>query len=211
VAAAVGERGLAGLVNNAGFVVGGPLEHVPLDDLRRQFEVNVFGAVSVTQRFLPLLRRGRGRLINVSSVAGVVAQPFLGPYSASKSALEALSDAARLELRPFGIGVSIVEAGAIATDLWDTSFEAADARIGALPAEARALYAGAYGRGRAAIARLGRRATPPLAVAHAVAHALSARRPRTRYRVGRTSTMVWLVSLLSDRMRDRLVRRYLGV
>ena len=211
VAAAVGDRGLAGLVNNAGFVVGGPLEHVPLDELRRQFEVNVFGVVAVTQRFLPLLRSGGGRLVNVSSVAGLVAQPFLGPYSASKFALEALTDSMRLELRPFGIRVSLVEAGAIATEIWDASFEAADARMSALPQEARALYGPAYARARAAMARLGRRATPPEAVARAVGHALGARRPRPRYRVGRTSTLVRLVSLLPDRMRDRLVRLYLGV
>ena len=208
---AVGDRGLAGLVNNAGVLVGGPVEHVALDDLRRQLEVNVVGAVAVTQAFLPLLRAGSGRLVNVSSVAGVVALPFLGPYSASKMALEALSDSLRLELRPCGIPVSLVEAGAIATEIWDTSFAAVDARMASLPEEGRRHYGATYARGREALSRLRRRAVPPDAVALAVAHALCARRPLVRYRVGRTSSAVRLVSHLPDRMRDWLVRAYLGM
>src|SRR5574341_29762 len=110
---AVGSVGLAGLVNNAGIGVGGPLEVVPLADLRKQFEVNVIGQVAVTQAFLPLLRQGRGRIVNMGSIAGRVVMPFMGPYSASKFALEALTDAMRLEFQPWGIQVSIVEPGAI--------------------------------------------------------------------------------------------------
>ncbi|HXG61995.1 MAG TPA: SDR family NAD(P)-dependent oxidoreductase, partial [Planctomycetota bacterium] len=103
--------GLAGLVNNAGVVSAGPLEFLPLDEIRRPFEVNVFGALAVTQAFLPLLRRARGRVVFMSSVSGLVATPFLGPYAASKFALEALGDALRMELSPWGLDVAIVEPG----------------------------------------------------------------------------------------------------
>jgi NAD(P)-dependent dehydrogenase (short-subunit alcohol dehydrogenase family) len=210
VAAAAGERGLAGLVNNAGIVVAGPLEHVALDDLRRQFEVNVLGAVAAMQSFLPLLRRGPGRIVNVSSIAGIVALPFMGPYSASKFALAALSESVRVELRSTGVRVAVIEAGAIRTELWDRSFEAADARVAALSAEARSHYGAAYAGGRTTLARVGRRATPARAVARAVEHALAARRPRRRYRVGRGSTLVWACSFLPGGVRDRLLALYSG-
>src|SRR3972149_6942761 len=118
VAAAVGEAGLAGLVNNAGIPVPGPLEFLPLEDIRRQLEVNVIDQIAVTQAFLPLLRKGRGRIVNVGSIAGKFATPFLGPYTASKHAMEGLSDALRQELRPWGIHVALVEPGSIATPIW---------------------------------------------------------------------------------------------
>jgi NAD(P)-dependent dehydrogenase (short-subunit alcohol dehydrogenase family) len=115
VSAEVGERGLAGLVNNAGIVTGGPLEFVPLDELRRQLEVNTVGPVAVIQHFLPLVRRGRGRVVFVSSIGGRFSQPIVGPYCASKFALEALADALRMEVAPSGIHVSLVEPGAVKT------------------------------------------------------------------------------------------------
>lgn len=126
VSEAVGEAGLAGLVNNAGIAVPGPIETVPLDLVRRQFEVNVVGQIAVIQAFLPLLRKGRGRIVNMSSIAGVAAVPFLGIYGASKFALEAMTDALRLELRAWGISVSLVEPGAIATRIWNKSACLAD-------------------------------------------------------------------------------------
>ena len=112
VGEAVGASGLAGLVNNAGIAVPGPIELVPINALRRQLEVNVIGQVAVTQAFLPLLRKGRGRLVNISSINGGLAIPFMGPYSASKFALEAITDALRLELRTWDIRVIGVEPGA---------------------------------------------------------------------------------------------------
>ena len=126
VAAAVGDTGLAGLVNNAGIVVPGPLEAVPIDALRRQLEVNVIGQVAVTQAFLPLLRKARGRVVNMSSINGGLSIPCLGPYAASKWALEAINDALRQELRRFGIRVSSVVPGAISTPIWEKSSAAAE-------------------------------------------------------------------------------------
>jgi NAD(P)-dependent dehydrogenase (short-subunit alcohol dehydrogenase family) len=121
VAAMVGERGLAGLVNNAGIGVAGPIELLPLADWRRQFEVNVFGLIAVTQTFLPLIRTGRGRIINMGSIAGRASMPFMAPYAASKHALEAITDALRLELQPWGIRVALIAPGAIATPIWKNS------------------------------------------------------------------------------------------
>lgn len=134
----VGERGLAGLVNNAGIAVGGPLEFMPLDEFHRQMEVNVYGALAVTQAFLPLLRQAKGRIINMSSIAGLAASPFLGPYAASKFALEALSDALRLELHPWEIEVVLIEPGNIATPIWQKGLAFADQLEAKLPAQAQA-------------------------------------------------------------------------
>ena len=127
VGRAVGDAGLAGLVNNAGIVVAGPLEILPLDQLRLQLEVNVVGQIAVTQAFLPLLRKARGRIVNMSSLNGRIASPYLAPYAASKHALEAVNNAIRLELRAWGIRVSVIEPGATTTPIWDKSIAAADA------------------------------------------------------------------------------------
>ena len=116
----VGTAGLAGLVNNAGIAVPGPLEHLPIDEFRRQMEVNLVGQVAVTQAFLPLLRTARGRVVNIGSIGGRVALPMLGPYAASKHAMEGISDSLRRELRPWGMQVSIVRPGPIATDIWES-------------------------------------------------------------------------------------------
>ncbi|MDB5092090.1 MAG: Oxidoreductase, Glucose/ribitol dehydrogenase family, partial [Candidatus Eremiobacteraeota bacterium] len=119
-AGAVAASGLAlqGVVNNAGIAVAGPLEYLPVDEWRRQFEVNLFGAVTVTQAFLPLLRPARGRLVFVGSVSGRLATPFIAPYSASKFALRAVTDALRIELFPFGLSVSLIEPGSVKTPIW---------------------------------------------------------------------------------------------
>src|SRR5208282_3844521 len=132
--------GLAGLVNNAGIVVGGMLEFLPLDALRHQLEVNVIGQIAVTQAFLTSLRKARGRIVNIGSLSGLISSPFSGPYCASKFALEALTDSLRLELRPWKIHVSIVEPGFIQTPIANKSLAAADAFRGRLPAEALQLY-----------------------------------------------------------------------
>lgn len=210
VKAAVGSAGLAGLVNNAGIAVGGPLEVVPLADLRKQFEVNVIGQVAVTQALLPLLRQGRGRIVNMGSIAGRATMPFMGPYSASKFSLEALTDAMRMELRPWGIHVSIVEPGAIASRIWDKAGHAADQMEAAASAEAKAHYGEAVARVREVVARAAQRAIPARVVAEAVAHALSAARPKTRYLVGLDARFrAMLAAWLPDRVQDWLLKRIL--
>ena len=202
----VGEDGLGGLVNNAGIVIGSPLEVIPLPQLRKQLEVNVIGQIAVTQAFLPLLRRGRGRIVNMGSIAGRGTIPLLGPYSASKYALEALTDALRTELQPWGIQVSIIEPGAIATPIWEKSAKEAEGIEESASDEAKALYGEAVVRIREAVAQAAQRAIPPDAVVRAVHHALTASRPRTRYLVGTDARLrAWMVKWLPDRVQDRLL------
>src|SRR3954471_419193 len=142
--AAAGEeaarRGLDALVNNAGIAVTGPLEYLPLDELRRQLEVNAVAQLAVTQACLPALRASRGRIVNMSSISGRMALPLYGPYAASKYALEALSDSLRLELRGTGVDVVLIEPGAIRTPIWERGIRAADALWDALPPVARERY-----------------------------------------------------------------------
>ena len=212
VGAAVGEAGIAGLVNNAGVGVGGALEYIPLDDLRRQLEVNVIGQIAVTQAFLPLIRKGRGRIVNIGSIGGKFATPFLGPYCASKHAMEALTDCLRQELRPWGLHVAIVEPGSIATPLWDKGQAGADEMEQKLPEEAMLLYGKAIDAMRAAARKFESRAVPPDRVAKAVAHALTSRRPRTRYVVGFDATVQRVLSsVLPDRALDAVTARMLGL
>lgn len=211
VAAVLGGTGLSGLVNNAGISVAGPLEFLPLEDLRRQLEVNVIGQVAVTQACLPLLRQARGRIVMISSTSGLFALPFLGPYAASKFALEALSDSLRVELRPWGMAVIVVEPGAIATPIWEKSLAEADAMRTRLPAQAEGYYHQVMEGTRAYAQKAEERGLPAEAVARVVAQALTARRPRARYQVVGTGSAVLfrLVRLVPTPLRDWLVARRL--
>lgn len=212
VSEAVGESGLSGLVNNAGIGVGGPLEFVALADLRRQLEVNFIGQVAVTQAFLPLLRKARGRIVFIGSIGGRFSGPFISPYTASKFALEAITDSLRVELRPWKIHVSIVEPGAIATRIWDKSKSMADEIEKTLPPEGRELYGNAIPSVRKFIERGERTAIEPDAVAKAVTHALTARTPQTRYLIGMDARLqAALAKIVPDRGRDWLVRRLMGM
>jgi len=197
-------RGLSGLVNNAGIAVGGPLEFIPLDELRRQVEVNVIGQVAVTQAFLPLLRRAGGRIVNIGSVSGRLASPLAGPYAASKFAMEAITDALRRELAPWDLKVVMIEAGNVSTPIWAKSASRAEEMLATLPPQARTLY----GDDMAGMIRHAGNppgAGPPDAVARAVERALTARRPHPRYLVGRDAKIVMrLVRFLPDRWLDRL-------
>jgi NAD(P)-dependent dehydrogenase (short-subunit alcohol dehydrogenase family) len=209
VAEAVGGAGLAGLVNNAGIAVPGPLEHLPMDELRRQLEVNLVGQVAVTQAFIPLLRTARGRIVNIGSIGGRVALPMLGPYAASKHAIEGFSDSLRRELRPWGIEVSVVRPGPIATEIWERGSTTADELLERMP-EAEVNYGPAIAAGRASAAKRAEEAVPPSTVADVVAHALTAGKPRTRYLVGRQAkVMAGLSAVLPDRWLDALLERAL--
>jgi NAD(P)-dependent dehydrogenase (short-subunit alcohol dehydrogenase family) len=202
---------LAGLVNNAGIAVAGPLEFIPVEEFRRQLDVNVVGQVAVTQAFLPALRKARGRIINMGSIGGRVALPLLSPYAASKFALEAITDSLRRELRPWGIHVAIIEPAAIATPIWDKSREANEELARGAPPEAEQLYGKLIERIRAETAKLGQTGLPPIEVAKAVEHALTADKPKTRYLVGRAAKgRAAAAALLPDRAFDRLIARTLG-
>jgi NAD(P)-dependent dehydrogenase (short-subunit alcohol dehydrogenase family) len=207
VAAAVGPE-LDGVVDNAGIAIAAPLELVPLDELRHQLEVNVVGQVAVLQALLPALRRARGRVVLMGSIGGRSALPFLGPYAASKHALEALADSLRVELRPFGIAVSIVEPGSIATPIWRKGADRAqELSAGFEPARA-ALYAPAVARFREVALSRGLGVDPDI-VAKAVEHALTASRPKARYLVGRDAHLRAWIERLPTRLRDRVLTRAL--
>jgi NAD(P)-dependent dehydrogenase (short-subunit alcohol dehydrogenase family) len=193
---------LVGLVNNAGIAGAGPIEEVSLGRFREVLAVNVLGVVAVTQAFLPLLRQSRGRIVNVSSVSGRAAPPFLGPYAASKFALEALSDALRVELRPWGIKVIVVEPGPIATPIWEKGETAAladrESRAGSPYAPYLDRVLGLF-RGAAA------RGFPPERVAATIARALAVPRPRARYLVTRNALGFALFARLApESLRDGL-------
>ena len=212
VASAVGEAGLAGLVNNAGITVPGPIEFLPIEELRRQLEVNTIGQIAVTQAFLAMIRKGHGRIVNMGSIGGRMATPFIGAYCASKFALEALTDSLRQELRPWDIGVSIVEPGSIATPIWEKGRAAGDELEERLPQAARDLYGDAIAAFRRAVDKRADAGIPPDEVAKAVEHALTAKRPKTRYLVGMDARLpAILAKVVPDRTRDGLVARNLGL
>jgi len=195
---------LHGLVNNAGIAVAGPLEFLPADELRRQLEVNVVGQLRMTQLCLPALRAARGRVVNMGSISGRNALPLLGAYAMSKFALEAMTDALRVELAPWGIHVSIVEPGTIKTPIWTR--ERPDP-----PAEALSLYGPRLDAFRRLAVKRGTAGAPPEDVAEVVEHALTADKPHARYLVGRDAKLRARVQRLPVRLRDRvIVRRVLG-
>lgn len=203
--------GLAGLVNNAGIARGGPLEYLPLDEWREQFEVNVMGQIAVTKAMLPLLRKGRGRITFIGSIGGRVATSLMGPYNASKFAIEAVGEALRHELRPWGLHVSVVEPGAIKTAIWDKGRQTADRLDEELSAEARERYADHIQAIRDGIEMQDRQGIGPEAVAKAVDHALFSRRPKTRYTVGKDAkAQTVMVRTLPDKLREAVVRRVAG-
>lgn len=207
----VGDAGLQGLVNNAGIGVGGPVEGLKIEDLRRQFEVNLFGQVAVSQAFLPMLRAGGGRIVNMSSIAGKVAQPFMAPYCASKHALEAFTDSMRQELKPWQIHVAAVEPGVIETPIWDKAQEQASAAEASASPAIERLYGESTRRLREILEKLPNQGIPAERVADAVEHAILAKKPRTRYPVGKDAKIgIRLRRLLSDRAFYWLMGRMTG-
>jgi NAD(P)-dependent dehydrogenase (short-subunit alcohol dehydrogenase family) len=175
--------GLDAVVNNAGYALDGPVEGLDLDALRRQFEVNVFGQVAVTQQVLPALRRSRGRIVFTSSISGRISTPMTGAYNASKFALEGIADALRVELRPWRIKVVLIEPGPVATDLWGKAPEQHAATLAALDPETRELYAGHLANVPRVIKTMQRLAVSPDKVVDRIERALTASKPRARYYV----------------------------
>lgn len=199
---------LHGLVNNAGVAVPAPIEHQPIEDFRRQIEVNLIGQVAVTQAFLPQLRAARGRIVNMSSIGGKVAVPLLGAYAASKFGMEGFSDSLRRELRPWGIRVAVIEPGTIATPIWDKGIASGDELEQTMSAEAKRDYGPLIATVRTASEQGAKTGLPPDAVARDVAHALTAKRPKTRYLVGKEAkSRALLARIVGDRAIDAGVAR----
>jgi NAD(P)-dependent dehydrogenase (short-subunit alcohol dehydrogenase family) len=196
---------LAGLINNAGIATVGPLELLPTDSWRGQFEVNVIGLAAVIRALLPRLRQGKGRIVNIGSIAGRSALPGSAAYDSSKFAVEAITDALRMELHPFGIRVSIIEPGAVATDIWEKSVRELDRLEQLALPDRRELYRRLTSKIREEIITSARKALPAEAVVKRVEHAMTARRPRTRYVVGGDARFWLLLNLLPDTWRDRII------
>jgi NAD(P)-dependent dehydrogenase (short-subunit alcohol dehydrogenase family) len=209
---ALGEAGLDGLVNNAGIALPSPLETMPIEDFRRQVEVNLTGQVAVTQAFLPQIRRARGRVVFISSIGGRIAFPLTGAYHAAKFGLEAAGDVFRQELRPFGIAVSIVEPGSIDTRIWRAVEGGAGEHNEAANAGREALYGKAMKRYRRVVNNLAERGIPAEKVAAVVEKALSSSRPRARYLVGLDAKLqARLKILVPTPVFDRAVARIMDL
>ncbi len=202
---------VAALVNNAGIGIGAAMEEISIDDMRKQLDTNVFGVLRVTQRVLPGMRKMRGgRIINMSSVAGKIASPILGPYCASKHALEAISDSMRLELHPFGVHVILIEPGYISTSIGRNSMELSANYANSAESSP---YAPAYQAFRASfIKSMKNSRTTPEDCAAVILRAMEAERPRARYTVTPEAKMTLRMRwLLPDRIMDRMVRKSLGI
>jgi NAD(P)-dependent dehydrogenase (short-subunit alcohol dehydrogenase family) len=202
---------LAGLVNNAGIAVAGPLLYLSVDEWRQQLEVNLTGVVIATQAVAPLLGAGGsrvpdpGRIVNISSVGGRNANPFMAPYCTTKFGLEGLSEALRREMLPFGVDVVVVAPGAVATPIWDKADQIDVSRY------ANTVYATALDRLRAYMLQIGKAGLPPEAIGEAIATALTARRPKVRYVVSPSPMQVLMTAILPKRTLDRITGQRLGL
>jgi NAD(P)-dependent dehydrogenase (short-subunit alcohol dehydrogenase family) len=188
----------------------GPLEFIPLEDFRRQLEINLIGQLAITQAMLPQLRTARGRIVNVTSIGGLVSTPFFGPYCASKFAFEAVSDCLRTELRPWGIKTIAIEPGSVATEIWERGQATADELRARMDPEAERLYGEAIEATRRVSMATSARGIPPEEAARAIHKAITVRRPRARYLVGRDARGMAIASrLLPDRLFDTIAARTL--
>lgn len=202
---------LDAVVNNAGIVVSGPLETLSAADLREQFEVNVVGAVALTNLVLPRLRQAQGRIVFVSSLSGLISTPMTGAYNASKFAIEAIADAWRLELKPWGIKVVLVEPAMTDTDLWRNAPETLEAEAAEMSDEHRELYGEHLDGMRRTVPRIQKMAKPVDGVAGTIERALTASRPRARYAVGvDVKVQAALSGVTPDRVKDAAFARLTG-
>ncbi|MCC5608939.1 SDR family oxidoreductase [Nostoc sp. CHAB 5834] len=204
VSSAVGEKGLLGLVNNAGILVDGPLEYLDLDELRWQFEVNVIGQVAVTQSFLPMIRQAKGRIINIGSVSGKISSPFFSALCASKFALEALTDSLRMELHPWGIEVILIEPGSIASAASDKVEASLQKKLANMSPTARVMYGDIYKFSLEQLIKSNRMGMLPQEVADVIQKALEMRKPKTRYFLSKEKVILNLFLMLAKILPDRV-------
>lgn len=197
----LGDTALAGLVNNAGIAAGGPIELLDLDATRQVFEVNVVGLLAITQALLPRLRASKGRIINISSVSGLLAVPFLSPYCASKFAVEAISDCLRRELQPFGVEVVIIEPAVMRTPIWDKAMETDLERYRGTP------YEPVIAKAQRRLRKSRDKGLDPAQVARVIADALTVVRPPIRIPVVRNRRSHLLAQWMPDRFIDRMIAR----
>jgi NAD(P)-dependent dehydrogenase (short-subunit alcohol dehydrogenase family) len=211
IAETVGDRGLSGLVNNAGIAKPAPIEFQPMADFRTQLEVNLFGPVAMVQALLPLIRQGGGRVVNVGSVGGMLVLPLNGAYSASKFGIRAISDALRLELRQWNIHVSLIEVAPVSTAIFEKTYAELDGLRERLGEYAFGLYEEQIAAIRTATEKTAAEADPPSVIAEAIADALTSHKPKTKYLAGHGGKEIALVAALSDRERDFALAHDLGL
>jgi short-subunit dehydrogenase len=198
------------LVNNAGIASGGPIEGLKLEEWRKVFDVNLFGMVEMTQVFLPLIRQTRGRVINMGSISGRVAAPFLGPYTASKFAVKAFSDSLRREVSSLRVHVSLIEAGPIRTEIWTKSIDAADDVMRKMSGDLREIYGPMVAALREGVMETSKEAVPVKTVTMAILHAIDSHMPRVNYLVGKhIKLQAGLMKFMSTRMIDRVIKKSL--
>jgi NAD(P)-dependent dehydrogenase (short-subunit alcohol dehydrogenase family) len=200
---------LNGLVNSAGMIVEGPIDLIPMEQFRKQFDVNVLGLVSITKELLPMLIQGKGRIVNVGAISSFLTMPFYGAISSSKAAVASVSDAMRMELKPFGVEVSLVEPGALRTEIFAKSHALSRNAIESAHPDKVGRYGDAMLAFQRALAVSG--ASDPEVAVHAIISALTARSPKPRYRVGNGVAMALFLRRLPDRIRDRLLTGFLGL
>lgn len=203
---------LDALVNNAGIAINAPIEAFSREDLRRMFDINVFGTVAVTQAVLPKIRASHGRIVFISSISGRLSTPWSGAYSGSKAALELMADALRMELRPWKIKVSLIEPGATDTDMWDSMVAEFDATAGAFTPANAATYA-KHTKGMRKTLKIMQKTTVPTArVVKSVEKALTSKRPRARYPVGLPNKIqLAMAAVTPTPVNDAVVAKMTGV
>lgn len=206
------DNGLAALINNAGIGIGGPLMHQSIDEIRYHFEVNVLGVISVTQVFLPLLGAQQprqfhpGKIINMSSVSGKLAFPFLGAYAGSKHALEAVSDSLRRELMIYGIDVIVIEPGSVKTEIWDKAEK-----------QANNIYNGSdyteiLKDFQKRVLETGRAGVPPVIIARTIKKILNSKSSKARYALPDNWLFTWILPrILPDRLIDIIIAKKIGL
>lgn len=201
---------LQGLVNNAGIAPSGPLECLSLESIRHIFEVNIIGLLAVTQACLPMLKRSKGRIVNIGSSSGLVALPMMSTYAATKFGVKAISDSLRLELQTFGISVSLVAPGKIQSDIWKKAESQASELRNQTTPETLAPYQPFFAFFEKILQQTGNLPSADY-VARAVQHALTAPRPRRRYLVGYDAMGAAILSYLPMNLRDWLLSKALRV
>lgn len=210
--AAVGDRGLSGLVNNAGIGRGGPIEYIEIDEWRQQLDVNVIGQVAVTRTMMPLIRKATGRIVMVGSIGGRWSTPFIAPYNSSKFALRAIADSMRGELHAFGIKVALIEPGAVKTEIWEKGRQKTSELEAGMPPEALERYGHVLKTAAKMIDFQERTGVVPQVVAEAIEHALTSRRPKTHYLIGKDARVqAFIAKFTPVRVRDAAVRRVLKI
>ena len=208
----VGEHGLWGLVNNAAVSFVAPLEFAPLDEFRQLYEVNVFGVLAITQKFLPLIHQAKGRIINISSTASSAVAPFHGPYSSAKLALNGLTDSLRLELKPLGVKVSLIIYGSVQTPIWATGGDKSTQVAQGFPPQALALYGENLRRIRDYFNRIGKTGMTIEQSFQPILHALSSEQPKIHYYVGMDARLHYMMRrLFYGPIADRIMYRTIGI